>query len=142
MQIHGCTSTAPVRYMCISSWGIVMQGLTTRNVLDFGQPSAAPLYTAMLNSKGRQLFDLFLYRDASDHNAVLVDCPAQSSTKLLSLLQKFKLRSAVTIDDASKEFSMVAAWGTPAQQDQTQGACRHTHAVQGLTQPLLVLGTL
>jgi folate-binding Fe-S cluster repair protein YgfZ len=86
-----------------------VQGLTTRDVLNIGQ-SGIPLYTAMLNSKGRQMFDLFLYRDASDHNAVLMDCPADSSTKLLSLLQRFKLRSAVSIDDASKEFRMVAAF--------------------------------
>lgn len=97
------------------------------------QVGQAPVYTALLNSKGRQLFDLFLYRDASDHNAVLVDCPAQSSTKLLSLLQKFKLRSAVTIDDASKEFRMVAAWGPPAQQDQPQGTCTHTLTSIGST---------
>lgn len=85
--------------------------------------SGVPLYTAMLNSKGRQLFDLFLYREVSDDNPVLVDCPTETSTKLLTLLHKFKLRSAVTIDDASKDFRMVAAWGTSAGEQHTQGVC-------------------
>jgi tRNA-modifying protein YgfZ len=105
---------------------LMIQGLTTRNVLDIAQ-SGTPLYTAMLNSKGRQLFDLFLYRDASDHNVVLVDCPADSSAKLLSLLQRFKLRSAVSIDDASMEFRMVAAFGTPAARQHAPGDCAHLH---------------
>lgn len=82
--------------------------------MDLGQPSAAPLYAAMLNSKGRQIFDLFMYREVADSTAVLVDCPAETSSKLLSLLTRFKLRSAVTIDDVSKEFCMVASWGASA----------------------------
>ena len=89
--------------------------------MDLAQPGSSPLYTAMLNSKGRQLFDLFLYRESLDHGAVLVDCPAQSSAKLLSLLRKFKLRSSVEIDDASEDFRMVAAWNASATMQHTQG---------------------
>ena len=95
----------------------------------------------MLNSKGRHLFDLFLYRESSDHDAVLVDCPAQSSAKLLSLLQKFKLRSSVDMDDASQDFRVVAAWNTSATKQHTQGVhtSRRIHAVQGLFETLVIM---
>lgn len=96
-----------------------IQGLITNDVTRMQQEHVPVLYAAMLNNKGRQLYDMLLHRDSFDNTAVLLDCPAEAAANLKKLLHRYKLRSHVTVDDASDDFSVVCAWksSTPSPHD-------------------------
>lgn len=96
----------------------VLQGLITNDTNHLHHEDAAPLYSAMLNSKGRQMYDMMMHPDRSASNAILVDCPAETADSLKTLLHRYKLRSQVSIDDVSGDFSIACAW-------QSNGASRH-----------------
>eukprot|EP00250_Pteridium_aquilinum_P005094 c1523_g1_i1 orf=186-1427(+) len=85
-----------------------------------------PLYTALLNSQGRFLFDLFLYRPAhitdrlnqrgsapgSDGSPTLLcDVDATTIDELLEHLRKHKLRAKVDFENVSKELSVWQRYG-------------------------------
>jgi folate-binding Fe-S cluster repair protein YgfZ len=107
----------------------IAQGLTTRNVLPLESEGAAPVYTCILNSKGRQLFDLFLHKDPASGMAVFVDCPASDKQKLITTLLKFKLRSALTIEDASETLQIMTRWQHMASAESlTNGGCEEMMA--------------
>jgi folate-binding Fe-S cluster repair protein YgfZ len=84
----------------------------TKDVSPLEVPNSAPVYAAILNTKGRLMSDLLLHRaDAQSPQAgVLVDCPAALLPQLKTVLTKFKLRSDVIVDDASEDLSIVARW--------------------------------
>jgi folate-binding Fe-S cluster repair protein YgfZ len=71
-------------------------------------PTAAVLYTALLNSGGRILHDAFLFRDPASA-AVFVDTPAQGSSDVLAHLRRYRLRAAVSLDDVTPEWRVWAA---------------------------------
>ncbi|XP_057866699.1 putative transferase At4g12130, mitochondrial isoform X2 [Cryptomeria japonica] len=89
------------------------------------QPAAqsGPVYAAFLNSQGRFLYDIFIYRpvraeeklnatgsgpgDDSHQPALLADVDRDSLHELLDHLNKYRLRAKVEIQDASKD---MAAW--------------------------------
>ena len=118
-----------------------MQGLVTKDVTSLSMPDAAPLYAALLNTKGRLMADLLLHQEAG-HSAgasLLLDCPATMVEQLKSNLTKFKLRAAVQVEDASSDLSIVARWslGAPSISDinlpDPPGAC--SASGHGLTAP-------
>lgn len=99
-----------------------LQGLLTKDVTPLLKQDAAPVYAALLNSKGRMVHDLILHRDESvgrRHTAIFVDCPATTLEQLKANLVRFKLRSHVTIEDASPDLTIVARWsrGLPSISD-------------------------
>eukprot|EP00892_Ulva_mutabilis_P007011 jgi/Ulvmu1/4682/UM002_0413.1 len=96
-----------------------LQGLITNDATRLQNDEAAPMYCAMLNNKGRQLYDLTMHRDPSESNAILLDCPAAAADRLKKLLHRYKLRTQVSIDEVSEDFSVTCAWqsGGPAQHE-------------------------
>lgn len=98
-----------------------VQGLITNDTNRLQQDETPVLYAAMLNNKGRQLYDMMLHRDASDSTAVLLDCPAEAAPNLTKLLLRYKLRSQVTIDDASADYSVLCAWQSSSPSPQEAG---------------------
>lgn len=81
----------------------------------------------MLNNKGRQLYDMLLHRDSADSSAVLLDCPAEAAANLKNLLHRYKLRSQVTVDDATADYSVVCAWKSSNPLPHDTGVMLHTH---------------
>lgn len=107
----GCTAGLNLT----SHW---LQGLITNDISRLQSDEAAPLYTAMLNNKGRQLYEMTIHHDPSVSNAVLLDCPADAADRLKKVLHRFKLRTQVSIDDASEDYSVACAW-------QSSGSSQH-----------------
>jgi folate-binding Fe-S cluster repair protein YgfZ len=95
-----------------------LQGLVTKDLEPLRLPAAAPLYTVLLNSKGRFMYDFVCHRSQDSglgerRLSLLLDCPASALQSLLSLLTRFKLRSNVSLEDASPDWSVVARWTVP-----------------------------
>nr|GAT54076.1 aminomethyltransferase folate-binding domain-containing protein [Mycena chlorophos] len=80
--------------------------------------SPRPFYSAFLHAQGKVLYDAFFYtRTAPDgQKSYLIDYDSRSADAppLLQLLKRYILRSRVKVRDASDEFDVWAAWGTPA----------------------------
>lgn len=78
-----------------------LQGLITN---DMDQLSTTRLlYTAMLTPQGKFLFDFFV---AQEEQAILVDCLGETKEQLLKKLTQYKLRSRITIEDVSDQYSI------------------------------------
>jgi len=74
-------------------------------------PSAAPLYTALLNSTGRLLFDAFLHPSGHEGGEeVLLEAASESRDTLLRHLARFRLRAAVAVEDVSADYCV---WSAP-----------------------------
>lgn len=79
-----------------------LQGLVTNDTQHLSADGAAAgksrrcMYALMLNSVGRVLYDLLVYRPA-DEDEVLVECDADARQGLLRLLQLYRLRRPVEI---------------------------------------------
>ncbi|MDX2266380.1 MAG: folate-binding protein [Hyphomicrobiales bacterium] len=83
---------------------VFLQGLVTNDV----QKAADGLvFAALLSPQGKLLCDFFVSRRDS---SFLLDCPAAQATALAKRLAMYKLRSAVTIEEAA-ELSVEALWG-------------------------------
>lgn len=93
---------------------------------------AQPLYSAILNSQGRFLFDLLLYRlpppthkldqcgsaPGTDGSlALLCDVDATTKDELLDHLRRHKLRAKVDFEDMSKELIVWQRYGGPLMQN-------------------------
>ena len=83
----------------------LLQGLVTSDVtlLD-----AAPQYTCFLSAQGRVLHDAFLV--SGPDGSVLLDSELSAQAELTAHLKRYKLRSKVTIRDATDELAVVASW--------------------------------
>lgn len=55
------------------------------------------MYALMLNSVGRVLYDLLVYRPGTGEDEVLVECDADARQGLLRLLKLYRLRKAIEI---------------------------------------------
>ncbi|XP_077517118.1 iron-sulfur cluster assembly factor IBA57, mitochondrial [Amblyomma americanum] len=79
-----------------------LQGLVTNDTRHLSADGAAAgksrrcMYALMLNSVGRVLYDLLVYRPAAE-DEVLVECDADARQGLLRLLQLYRLRKPVEI---------------------------------------------
>src|SRR5262245_60487430 len=82
-----------------------LQGLIS-NDIDLLRPDAA-LYAALLTPQGKYLFDFLLY-DRGDH--MLVDVERERLSDLVRRLTLYRLRSQVTIDDASDALTVLAVY--------------------------------
>ncbi|KAL1443819.1 hypothetical protein MTO96_007201 [Rhipicephalus appendiculatus] len=56
------------------------------------------MYALMLNSVGRILYDLLVYRPGTGEDEVLVECDADARQGLLRLLKLYRLRKAIEIE--------------------------------------------
>ena len=83
-----------------------LQGLVSNDV-----PAAIPgqaVYACLLTPQGKFLHDFFLFADGE---TLLIECEAERRDDLLRRLKLYKLRSKIALDDASAEFSVLAALG-------------------------------
>eukprot|EP01112_Ceratiomyxa_fruticulosa_P014165 TRINITY_DN4038_c0_g1_i2.p1 TRINITY_DN4038_c0_g1~~TRINITY_DN4038_c0_g1_i2.p1 ORF type:complete len:374 (-),score=48.41 TRINITY_DN4038_c0_g1_i2:416-1537(-) len=87
-----------------------LQGLITNDMNKIGTGS---MYSFMLNSLGRVLFDIFVtsYKDEKSQPYYLLECHSKVKDNLYKTLKVYKLKSAVTIEDLSPSFSVLSVLG-------------------------------
>lgn len=81
-----------------------LQGLITNDIAKARDDSA--IFAALLSPQGKILFDFFI---AASGDGYLVDCPAAMADSLVKRLSLYKLRSRVTIENASASHAVVAS---------------------------------
>ncbi|CAG8616845.1 2770_t:CDS:2 [Paraglomus brasilianum] len=91
-----------------------LQGLITNNMNTL-QSGGDGFYTAFLNSLGRVLYDAFIYpkniNRTFPHPIYLIECDSAVLSSLATHLNKYKLRSKVTIKDVSSKYNIWNIWG-------------------------------
>lgn len=85
-----------------------LQALITNNMERIGPDRA--IYAALLTPQGKYLFDFFVVQWGE---SLLLECEAARLPELIKRLTLYKLRSKVTIRDASTDFAVGAAPGRP-----------------------------
>ena len=86
-----------------------LQGMISNDVHKLAPERA--LWSAFLTPQGKFLHEFFLTADPGDDSAILLDCEADRRADLKRRLSIYKLRSKVTIDDASEDFSVAVLFG-------------------------------
>src|SRR5258708_35254298 len=86
-----------------------LQGLVSNDVSKVAGDRA--VYSASLTPQGRFLHDFFLIER---EGAFLLDCEAARAADLKRRLTLYKLRSKVTLAEASAEWQVFVAWGDGA----------------------------
>jgi folate-binding protein YgfZ len=84
-----------------------LQGLVSNDVAAI--PPGGAAWAALLTPQGKWLADFFVV--AATGEAFLLDAEASAVPGLLQRLSRFRLRSKVTLRDASAEWHVHAAWG-------------------------------
>ncbi len=88
-----------------------LQGLVSNDV-SLAAPGRA-VWAALLTPQGKWLADFFIIADS---DTLLLDCERAQAPMLVKLLQRYRLRSKVTIEDVSDRFAVHAAWdGVPTE---------------------------
>lgn len=95
----------------------LLQGLVTSDLTEL---DAAPQYTAFLSAPGRVLHDAFLV--SAPEGGVLVDVERSALADVAAHVRKYKLRSKVTIVDASADFEVLATAGEACEEAGGGGA--------------------
>jgi len=85
-----------------------LQGLVTNDVTDLVPGQA--VWAALLTPQGKWLADFFVIETGE---AFLIDAEREAVPMLAQRLSRFRLRSKVTLRDASAEWEVHAAWGEP-----------------------------
>ena len=86
-----------------------LQGLVSNDVAE-AAPGRA-VWAALLTPQGKWLADFFLF---SEGERLLLDCERAQAPALATRLSRFRLRSRVSLRDASAEFHVHAGWGGAA----------------------------
>ncbi len=86
-----------------------LQGLVSNDVAE-AAPGRA-VWAALLTPQGKWLADFFVF---SDGERLLLDCERAQAPGLAARLSRFRLRSRVSLRDASAEFAVHAGWGGAA----------------------------
>src|ERR1700722_5496344 len=86
-----------------------LQGLVSNDVTKAGPGRA--VFAALLTAQGKYLHDFFI---VALGDALYLDCEAARLADLKKRLSLYKLRSKVTIEDASARFIVAVAWGDGA----------------------------
>jgi len=86
-----------------------LQGLVSNDVAKAA--AGAPVYAALLTAQGKYLHDFFV---VALGDALYLDCERARLADLQRRLALYKLRSKVTLADASARFTVAAAWGDEA----------------------------
>ena len=83
-----------------------LQGLLTNDVnLFYCDSQMTVLYSMMLNTKGRVLYDLILYKQERETPGFLIECDLHAVESILKTFKPYKLRSKVSFDDATDKFN-------------------------------------
>ena len=93
-----------------------MQGLITKNCINLSENQL--IYTLMLNSHGKYLYDFFLYNTA---DKFYIDIATQHAEEFINKIQLYKLRSNISI---SREDSLMVIASDTDQID-AQTICIH-----------------
>jgi tRNA-modifying protein YgfZ len=83
-----------------------LQGLVSNDVAE-AAPGRA-VWAALLTPQGKWLADFFVFSDGA--RRLLLDCERAQLPSLVARLSRFRLRSRVSLRDASDEFSVHAGW--------------------------------
>ncbi|XP_037082029.1 putative transferase CAF17 homolog, mitochondrial [Pollicipes pollicipes] len=83
-----------------------LQGLVTNDMRHFDDGARA-IYAMMLNTKGRVLFDLIVYRH-DDDRGFLLEADRTLVSSLQSLLKIYRVRRKIDVDDVSEQTAVVA----------------------------------
>jgi folate-binding protein YgfZ len=83
-----------------------LQGLVSNDVTKAGPARA--VFAALLTAQGKYLHDFFI---VALGDALYLDCEAARLADLKKRLNLYKLRSKVSLEDASGGFIVAAAWG-------------------------------
>jgi|SRR4051812_4093749 folate-binding protein YgfZ len=86
-----------------------LQGLVSNDVTQAG-PSRA-IYAAFLTPQGKYLHDFFIVELGGK---LLLDCEAERLADLQRRLKMYKLRSKITLEDVSAQYSVTAVFGADA----------------------------
>lgn len=86
-----------------------LQGLVSNDVAKAA--TGAPVYAALLTAQGKYLHDFFV---VALGDALYLDCERSRLGDLQRRLSLYKLRSKVTLTDASSRFTVCCAWGAGA----------------------------
>jgi folate-binding protein YgfZ len=89
-----------------------LQGLVSNDVTLAAEGRS--VWAAVLTPQGKWLADFFILAHA---DALLLDCERDQAAMLVKLLQRYRLRSKVTLQDVSDRFAVHAAWGGPPGSD-------------------------
>ncbi|MEO1280751.1 MAG: folate-binding protein YgfZ [Pseudomonadota bacterium] len=84
----------------------LLQGLITNDVDQLKKGNA--VYAALLTPQGKILFDFFVYCKAD--NDFLIDITREQAVPLVKRLSMYKLRSSVTIEDVSSDYTVSTLW--------------------------------
>ena len=87
-----------------------LQGLVSNDVAE-AAPGRA-VWAALLTPQGKWLADFFVF---SDGERLLLDCEREQAPMLAARLSRFRLRSRVSLRDASEYFAVHAGWGGAAE---------------------------
>lgn len=101
-----------------------LQGLVTNDTRSLETAGAPPVYAALLTHKGKLQYDAFVYRQEDDNFLLEVD--ASMKDELAAWLARYKLRKAITIKDASSEYSAWVHFGQEAKSGSPPAAAWHT----------------
>ena len=83
-----------------------LQGLLTNDVnLFYCDSQMTVLYSMILNTKGRVLYDLILYKQERETPGFLIECDLLAVESILKTFKPYKLRSKVAFDDATDKFN-------------------------------------
>ena len=86
-----------------------LQGLVSNDVAE-AAPGRA-VWAALLTPQGKWLADFFVF---SDGERLLLDCERAQAPALAARLSRFRLRSRVSLRDASEDLCVHAGWGGAA----------------------------
>ena len=97
----------------LTSRGVIAIGGDERaaflnNLITCDIADGAPHYAALLSPQGKFLHDFFVLATPTE---LLIDCEKERQADLLQRLSRYKLRSAVTLYDASEHHALVAIQG-------------------------------
>ena len=83
-----------------------LQGLLTNDVNLFHCDSLmTAIFAMMLNTKGRVLYDLILYKQKQETPGFLIECDLQAVGSILKTFKPYKLRSKVSFSDVTNKFN-------------------------------------
>ncbi|MBT4769497.1 MAG: folate-binding protein YgfZ [Rhodospirillaceae bacterium] len=86
-----------------------LQGLVSNDVTKATNERA--IYAAYLTPQGKFLFDFFILRDG---DRLLLDCEADRADDLMRRLNMFKLRSKISLENATGDYRVIALIGENA----------------------------
>ena len=101
-----------------------LQGLLTNDINLFHCDSLMnALYAMILNTKGRVLYDVILYKQERDTPGFLIECDLKAVGNILKTFTPYKLRSKVDFNDVTDQFN---SWAI--MEEEAVAHLKHIHA--------------